>query len=137
MAKVEHQSIPTGHEHVVYVDDEGFLVDIGTEILRGLGYAVTGFTDSLEALDYLRENNADVDLLISDMTMPALSGIDLARQVQNLDAPPPVIICTGHSEGLTQKDVADLGVHRLLLKPVTVNKLAQAVREVLDNQLNH
>ncbi|MDD2463020.1 MAG: CHASE4 domain-containing protein [Desulfobulbus sp.] len=129
-----HLSIPTGHEHVVYVDDEGFLVDIGTEILRGLGYAVTGFTDSREALDYLLSHSQGVDLVISDMTMPQVTGIELAQQLQKLEAPPPVIICTGHNEGLSQDDVAFIGVRQMLLKPVTVNKLAQVVRSVLDNK---
>jgi len=137
MAMVEHQSIPTGHEHVVYVDDELFLVELGLEILGGLGYVVIGFTDSQEALDYLLENNTKVDLIISDMTMPGLTGIELARQLQILDAPPPVIICTGHNEGLTQTDAARIGVHKLLMKPITVNNLAKAVREVLDNQVTH
>ena len=134
MASVEHLSIPTGHEQVVYVDDEGFLVDIGSEILRGLGYEVVGFTDSQEALDYLLTHGPQVDLVISDMTMPRLTGIELAKRLQTLDPPPPVIICTGHNEGLTQNDVAHLGVHQLLLKPVTVHKLAQVVRTVLDTK---
>ncbi len=137
MPTLMQHSIPTGQEHVVYVDDEGFLVDIGSEILRDLGYKVSGFTDSQEALDYLLQNDAKVDLIISDMTMPKLSGIELAKRLQSLEAPPPVIICTGHSEGLTQTDVAHIGIHQLLLKPVTVNKLAQAVREVLDNKVIH
>nr|WP_321466697.1 CHASE4 domain-containing protein [uncultured Desulfobulbus sp.] len=134
MTAVEHQSIPTGHEHVVYVDDEGFLVDIGSEILRGLGYRVTGFTDSQEALDYLLRHVSEVDLVISDMTMPQLTGIELAQSLHHLDGPPPVVICTGHNEGLSQQDVAHIGVRELLLKPVTVHKLAQVVRSVLDEK---
>lgn len=126
------QTVPTGSEHVVYVDDEEFLVDIGTEILRGLGYLVTGFTDSDLALGYLLAHEGEVDLVISDMTMPKLTGLDLARNLQELDAPPPVIICTGHNEGMTTTDLAPLGVREMLLKPITVNKLAEAVRRVLD-----
>jgi PAS domain S-box-containing protein len=78
MAPVEHQTIPTGHEHVVYVDDEGFLVDIGSEILRGLGYEVTGFTDSREALDYLLDHSSEVDLVIS-AALPPTTGDYLYR----------------------------------------------------------
>ena len=132
MTPSEYQAIPTGHEHVVYVDDEGFLVDIGTEILRGLGYRVTGFTDSVEALDYLRQHLHEVDLVVSDMTMPRLTGIELARALRELPQSPPVLICTGHNEGLTKADVAVLGIRELLMKPVTVNKLAEAVRAVLE-----
>ncbi|MGD9949001.1 MAG: CHASE4 domain-containing protein [Desulfobulbus sp.] len=137
MLPMKHQAIPTGHEHVVYVDDEGFLVDIGSEILRGLGYRVTGFTDSQEALDFLLGHGPEVDVVISDLTMPRLTGIELAQNLRRLSAPPPVIICTGHNEGLTLNDVARIGIHELLLKPVTVNKLAQVVRAVLDNTSSH
>lgn len=133
MTRLEQPAIPTGHEHVVYVDDEGFLVDIGTEILRGLGYQVTGFTDSQEALEYLRSHLVEVDLVVSDMTMPRLTGIELARELRTLSNPPPMLICTGHNEGLTRTDVAPLGIHALLMKPVTVNKLAEAVRSVLES----
>jgi signal transduction histidine kinase/ActR/RegA family two-component response regulator len=132
MPPIEHQTIPTGHEHVVYVDDEVFLVDIGSEILRGLGYQVTGFTDSREALDFLLHHAPEVALVISDMTMPKLTGLELAQALQQLPSPPPVIICTGHNDGLTGADLAPLGIHDLLLKPITVNTLAQVVRTVLD-----
>ena len=70
MDPVAHQAIPTGREHVVYVDDEDFLVDVGSEILRGLGYQVTGFTDSDEALRFVQARAPEVNLVVSDMTMP-------------------------------------------------------------------
>jgi len=136
MQTIERQAIPTGHEHIVYVDDERFLVDIGTEILRGLGYQVTGFADSQEALAYLLAHESSVDLVISDMTMPKLTGIELAQQLQKTGSPPPIIICTGHNEGMSKDDFFQHGVQELLLKPVTANKLAQVVRELLDTQ-NH
>ena len=131
---VEQQTIPIGHEHVVYIDDEEFLVDIGTEILRGLGYQVTGFTDSQEALAYLLENASSVDLVVSDMTMPNLTGLELAKQLQSHHAPPPIIICTGHNEGMSKEDFYRYGVEDLLLKPVTVNQLARVVRDLLDKK---
>jgi len=127
-----HQAIPTGREHIVYVDDESFLVDIGTEILRGLGYRVSGFTDSSQALAYLLARPGEVDLVISDLTMPRITGLELAQSLQPLDQPPPIIICTGHSEGYTADTLAAMGVDEFLLKPVTVNKLAARVRAVLD-----
>jgi PAS domain S-box-containing protein len=132
MTPIAHQPPPIGHEHVVYIDDQDFLVDIGTEILRGLGYRVTGFTNSREALDFVLQYPEEVDLVVSDLTMPDLTGIDLSQALQELPAPPPVIICTGHNDGLNREDVARLGIHELLLKPVTVNTLAQVVRSVLD-----
>jgi len=134
IAAVEPEPIPVGNEHVVYVDDEQFLVEIGSEILRGLGYQVTGFTHSDEALQYLVEHSPEVDVVISDMTMPKLTGLELAHNLHQFDARLPVIICTGHNEGLSQRDIASMGIHAILLKPVTVNKLAVAVRDVLDKK---
>ena len=134
LAVVAHQAIPTGRERIVYVDDESFLVDIGTEILRGLGYQVTGFTDSGDALEYLMQHPREVDLVISDMTMPQVTGLELAQSLQQVSPSPPIIICTGHSEGFTAETMARMGVHGFLLKPVTVNKLATAVRTVLDKE---
>ncbi|MBV5317964.1 MAG: response regulator [Desulfobulbaceae bacterium] len=134
LAVVAHQAVPTGHERIVYVDDESFLVDIGTEILRGLGYEVTGFTNSAEALKYLKQYPEEVDLVISDMTMPQVTGLELAQSLQQVCPSPPIIICTGHSEGFTAETLATMGVHGFLLKPVTVNKLAATVRSVLDKE---
>jgi PAS domain S-box-containing protein len=131
-AAMEHHAVPTGHEHIVYVDDEPFLVDIGAEILRGLGYRVTGFTESNEALAYLRAPAEAVDLVITDMTMPRLTGLELAKILCREGDAPPIIICTGHSEGLSLADAAPFGVRDFLQKPITVNKLAFAVRAVLD-----
>ena len=132
LAAVEQAAVPIGHEHIVYVDDEEFLVDIGAEILRALGYQVKGFTKSDEALLYIQEHASVVDLVISDMTMPHFTGLELAQELQKLENPPPVIICTGHAEGLSKADVAALGVRDLLLKPVTTDTLAVATRAVLD-----
>jgi PAS domain S-box-containing protein len=131
-AAMEHHAVPTGHEHIVYVDDEPFLVDIGAEILRGLGYRVTGFTESNEALTYLRGPAEAVDLVITDMTMPRLTGMELAKILCSEGQPPPIIICTGHSEGLSLADAKPFGVRDFLQKPIAVNKLAFAVRAVFD-----
>ena len=131
---LEHQSAPTGNEHIVFVDDEPFLVDIGTEILRSLGYRVTSFTESTEALAYLKNESNQVDLVVTDMTMPKLTGLELAKSLQQQTEPPAIIICTGHTEGLSLQEVAPFGVKDFLEKPMNENKLALAVRSVLDGQ---
>ena len=131
---LEHQSAPTGNEHIVFVDDEPFLVDIGTEILRSLGYRVTSFTESTEALAYLKNESNQVDLVVTDMTMPRLTGLELAKSLQQQTEPPAIIICTGHTEGLSLQEVALFGVKDFLEKPMNENKLALAVRSVLDGQ---
>ncbi len=131
-SQLEQEVLPIGSEHIVYVDDDPFLVEIGKEILLGLGYRVTDFTDSPEALRYLNEHHAEVDLLVTDMTMPKVTGIDLVRILRDQRARVPVILCTGHSEGLTAEQVTVLGISDFVLKPITVRSLADKVRTVLD-----
>lgn len=124
--------ITVGKEHIVYVDDEPFLVEIGREILLSLGYRVTEFTDSSQALTFLTEHHAEVDLVISDLTMPILTGVDLARRLRRKGVQSPIIIYTGYDEHLVKEDLTDLGIQEVLLKPITYQLMAEKVREVLD-----
>jgi PAS domain S-box-containing protein len=126
--------LPGGREHIVFVDDDPFLVDIGTQILQGLGYRVTAFTDSLQARVYLDEHWQEVDLLVADLTMPKVTGLDLAGVLQGRAVGVPVLLCTGHSEGLTPEQFARGGVDEVLLKPVSARTLAGKVRAVLDQR---
>ncbi len=130
--QLHQETLPGGTEHIVYVDDDPFLVDIGKEILQGLGYRVTTFTQSPEALQYLGEHGSEVDLVISDLTMPKLTGIDLARALQKQQAQIPVLLCTGHNEGLTGEDLQSVGIETIILKPITMHNLALQVRTALD-----
>jgi two-component system cell cycle sensor histidine kinase/response regulator CckA len=127
--------IAVGKEHIVYVDDEPFLVEIGREILLSLGYRVTEFTDSSQALIFLTEHHAEVDLVISDLTMPILTGIDLARSLRRNGVQAPMIIYTGYDEHLVKENLTDLGIQEVLLKPITYQLMAEKVREVLDLRL--
>lgn len=131
--------IAVGKEHIVYVDDEPFLVEIGREILLSLGYRVTDFTDSSQALTFLTEHHAEVDLIISDLTMPILTGIDLARSLRWNGVQAPMIIYTGYDEHLVKENLTDLGIQEVLLKPITYQLMAEKVREVLDRaeEFNH
>ncbi|WP_319588862.1 CHASE4 domain-containing protein [uncultured Desulfobulbus sp.] len=122
----------SGEEHIVYVDDDPFLVEIGREILLDLGYRVTEFTDSLQALAFLNTHHPEVDLVISDMTMPGLTGIALARSLHDIGARTPMIIYTGYKEDLSGENLDRLNIRRILLKPITPQVLASKVREVLD-----
>ncbi len=119
-------------EHIVYVDDEPFLTEIGKEILHELGYKVTDFTDSTMALDFLSAHRGDVDLVISDLTMPGMTGIGLARALREAGIAIPLIICTGYQDDLAGENLDLLGVSKVLLKPINVQILAHSVGEVLD-----
>jgi PAS domain S-box-containing protein len=130
---LEGSASEIGNEHIVYADDEPFLVEIGREILLELGYRVTAFMDSAQALAYVRQHHAEVDLIISDFTMPGLTGIALARCLRQEGITTPMIICTGYQKDLGGEDLESLGIREVLIKPITQAKLASTVRRVLDD----
>jgi len=123
-----------GKEHIVYVDDEPFVVEIGREILLSLGYRVTDFNDGIQALAFLSEHHEDIDLIISDLTMPGLTGIEMARSLRGKNIQVPIIIYTGYEEHQVKDDLSDLGIQDVLLKPITHQLMAEKVREVLDRE---
>ena len=126
------ENLVPGNEHIVYVDDDPFLVEIGREILQDLGYRVTEFTDSALALAFLNEQRGEVGLVVSDLTMPGLTGIALARGLREAGIATPMIIYTGYQDELAGESLDLLGIREVLLKPITPQVLASKVREVLD-----
>jgi PAS domain S-box-containing protein len=126
------ETLVPGDEHIVYVDDDPFLVEIGREILLDLGYRVTEFTDSALALAFLHEQRGAVNLVVSDLTMPRLTGIALARGLREAGIATPMIIYTGYRDELAGENLDLLGIQEVLLKPITPQVLASKVREVLD-----
>ena len=129
---VDVPEVAVGKEHIVYIDDEPSLVEIGREILLSLGYRVTDFIDGLQALTFLIEHHAEVDLIISDLAMPKITGTDLARQLRQNDIQVPLIIYTGYDEPLVRNELTGLGIQEVLLKPITYQIMSDKVREVLD-----
>jgi len=123
--------LPGGSEHIVLVDDEYSLADIYQRSLSGLGYRVTMFTSPAEALRFVEQHIEDIDLLLTDMTMPGMTGIDLALRALALKADLPVILCTGFSEAIDQDQAIQLGISAFLLKPLSTQQLAQSVNTVL------
>jgi CheY-like chemotaxis protein len=124
--------LPTGEEHILVVDDEPVIVQMLQQALERLGYRITGFTASMEALSAFRQNPAGFDLVLADMAMPKMNGEHLAIEITAVRPDIPVIICTGFSERLNRDIAADLGIKGLLLKPVILSDLADMVRRVLD-----
>jgi PAS domain S-box-containing protein len=123
---------PRGHgEHILFVDDEPALVALGSDLLGDLGYRVTGCTSAQAALAALRGEPDDVDLVISDLTMPEMSGIDLARAMLGLRPDLPIILATGYSGALTLEQAQACGVRTLLIKPTVLEILAAAVHDGL------
>jgi two-component system, cell cycle sensor histidine kinase and response regulator CckA len=124
--------LPKGNETILYVDDEKFILDVGNELLTGLGYAVETRASSIDAYEAFRINPMKYDLVISDMTMPKLTGANLALKILEIRPDMPMILCTGFSTRLNADRLKKIGVKTILMKPVTLNELAVTVRRVLD-----
>jgi PAS domain S-box-containing protein len=120
-----------GHERVLLVDDEQAVARSSARILERFGYRVTFHTDPVQALDVFRESPDSFDLVISDLTMPGLSGLELAREIRALRPDLPVILASGYVEEATLERARALGVREVLLKPVMPNELAETVRAVV------
>lgn len=125
--------IPRGNERILLVDDEMSLVDFGKQMLENLGYSVTARTSSVEALEVFRMDPDRFDLVITDMTMPNMTGVDLSRRVMRIRPDMPVILSTGFSELITEGQAKALGIKAFISKPVLKVDLARTVREVLDS----
>jgi PAS domain S-box-containing protein len=124
--------VPHGGERVLFVDDEQALVAMNQDMLAGLGYQVTAVVDSREALELVRESPKRFDLLITDYTMPHLTGTELMRRLRELRPDLPAIMVSGHTQDLQPADLEALGIRRMLPKPYSLAGLAEAVRAVLD-----
>ncbi len=123
-----------GHEHILFVDDEDFLVQVMQRQLEDRGYRVTVTTDSREALEKIRIHPEEFDLLITDQTMPGLTGAELAMAVRTIQPAMPIILCTGHSSVLSREQSKAIGIDRYIFKPIMGNELFDAVREILDEK---
>ncbi len=128
------QAFPTGRERILYVDDEQSLVDVGKQMLEKLGYQVVTSTNSAEALQLFRAKPDGFDLVITDLTMPALSGDRLVTELIEIRSDVPVILCSGYSEHMTGKHFHEIGVRSFLMKPLVIADLATTVRRVLDGR---
>ncbi len=125
---------PTGNERLLLVDDDERIVAMVRSVLTGLGYKVTAFTSSVETLAVFRESPRNFDILVTDMTMPDLTGADLARRILAIRSDMPIILCTGYSEMIDAEKAKKIGILDYLTKPVSNIEIARAVRAALDKQ---
>ena len=128
--------IPLGKETILFVDDEETIVHLGKELLSQLGYTVEVQTNSLEALNVFRHDPLRFDLVITDQTMPGLTGEALARELLRIRPELPIILCTGFSHIMTAEKAKALGIQAYLMKPLAIRDLAPIVRHVLDKTLS-
>ena len=131
----QDKPIQGGNERILFVDDEAHIVNMAQLILASLGYKVTAVTSSLEALEIFRTAPDNFDLVLTDMTMPIMTGAELSRKILDIRPDFPVILCTGFSEGINKDMLEDIGIRICLNKPINKSKLAETIRNILDN--NH
>ncbi len=125
--------LPMGSERILFVDDEFVLVNLYVTMLSSLGYEVDSRTSSLDALELFREDPGKFDLVITDMTMPDMTGDRLAEELMSIRHDIPVILCTGYSEHISEEKAKEIGIKKFILKPLDMKTLPRTIRKVLDN----
>ncbi|MDQ1271022.1 MAG: Histidine kinase [Thermodesulfobacteriota bacterium] len=140
MAKTDEpkeNALAKGRGHILFVDDEPSMVDIGELILTQLGYHVTIRTSGIEALEAFKSNPDKFDLVLTDMTMPRMTGEKLAKEILSIRKEIPIIICTGFSSAMTEEKALEIGVKGLLMKPFIFSELAGVIHNVLKKELSN
>ena len=123
--------LPTGSECILFIDDEEVLLEIGGQILEQLGYEVVAKKGSVQALELFRAEPDRFDLVITDMTMPHMTGDKLAQALMTIRPNIPVILCTGHSRLVSEEKAKEIGLKAFVMKPLVMRNLAETVRKVL------
>jgi signal transduction histidine kinase/ActR/RegA family two-component response regulator len=126
------QELPGGSERILLVDDEPAIAEMGARMLEKLGYRVTAKTSPKEVLDLFRSKPDEFDLIITDYTMPQMTGSDLASKILEIRPEIPIILCTGYSEKATETTAKELGLAGFAMKPLDRRQLAELVRNALD-----
>jgi PAS domain S-box-containing protein len=122
----------TAHnENLLYIDDEEALVTLGTLLLERLGYHVTGHVDAVAAITEFRANPSRFAAVITDLSMPRISGFEVARQLRSIRPDIPIVLASGYLRPEDEQQAADVGIQHVLLKPSTVDALARTLDEVL------
>ena len=128
------KTMPRGNERILLIDDEEIIVKSVRNMLQHLGYKVTALMDSQEALKLFSANPSQFDLVMTDQTMPVMTGEDLGKVLMNIRCDIPVILCTGYSDLISSEKATTMGFRGFIMKPFTVREGAELVRRVLDQK---
>lgn len=128
----DQTNLATGSEHILVVDDENAIVEINRTILEGLGYKITSRTSSTEALDLFRINSDEFDLVLTDYTMPNLTGESLAKEMLKIKPGIPIILYTGYNSKIDSDKAKLTGIKAFAMKPLSPTNLSELIRNVLD-----
>jgi PAS domain S-box-containing protein len=134
--KIENAAdVPRGKERILLVDDEIELVESGIRVLKWMGYQVKGVTNPTEALEMIRAQPHQFDLIISDFSMPQMNGIQLAEEIRRINHGIPFVLLSGYSSDVPKKQIKSTIINGFITKPISKNDLARVIRKVLDE--NH
>lgn len=128
----KQEPLPTGTERILFVDDELILQDMVSQMLEKLGYEVVTENGSVEALELFRKGPDRFDLVITDMTMPKMTGIELAGELLNIRPNIPIILCSGSIDQALKGKAAAAGIREFMEKPLSMGSIAQTVRKALN-----
>jgi CheY-like chemotaxis protein len=130
---VPAEPTPTGTEHILFVDDEEPIVRMMQQILERLGYQVTSRTSSVGALEAFKAKPDEYDLVITDMTMPNMTGIELAPRLREIRSDIPIIMCTGFSETIDEDRAKNMGILAYIMKPFLIDEIAKTIRKIFNS----
>lgn len=122
-----------GNGKILLIDDEEELIDVDKRMLERLGYQVDTATSGAEAIERFEEKPDQYDLVITDMTMPQMTGSELAKVLLRIRPTIPIILCTGFSEKISRKKAKEIGIREYVMKPFTVLKMAETITRALEN----
>ena len=128
----EPEALSVGAERILFIDDEESLVKLGRKMLNQLGYSVETKRNPIEALELVRSEPDRFDLIITDMTMPQMTGDKLAKEILSIRPDMPIILCSGSSEKIDDKKAQALGIRKYIEKPMDMSDFMVTVRKVLD-----
>jgi CheY-like chemotaxis protein len=134
VADSQPKPLSRGSEQILFLDDDKVLVDIGEQMLQKLGYKVDSRTSPYEALEVFRANPQKYDLVITDMTMPQMSGDAFAQEALKIRSDVPIILCTGFSNLMSPERAEEFGIRGFLMKPLTMVDLSKNIRKVIEQE---
>ncbi len=128
----EVNPLSNGNEYILFIDDEPALVEIGARILENLGYHVETSSRSSDVLNAFKQSPGKYNLVITDLAMPVLTGLQLAEEMRRIRSDIPIILCTGFSDSINEDNFKDHGINAYIMKPMVKKEIARIVRTVLD-----
>ncbi|MCK5004993.1 MAG: response regulator, partial [Candidatus Aminicenantes bacterium] len=132
--KEKEEPLQKGTERILFVDDEFNITNIYEEMFTIMGYSTTTRNSSTKALELFSKDPSKFDLIITDQTMPNLTGLKLAEKIKLIRKNIPIILCTGFSEAVNFDSTKNRNIDKIIQKPMQINEFLKTIRQVLDNK---